>query len=461
MAIFKYQDTPTIDLSTDAEGDFVANIKGAGAANAVLDALCDDPDLLAEWKGKIDVRIIDGGVIDAQAGTYSFPLSNGTTVTGTITGTPVAGSYGANAAGDVEIAIVGGGVMTLTGLVSPADNDVVEFITVDNGDGTFTVTPELADGSTLPPFTVGQDTISPEDVDFASTVVTVNADGSVAIDYVDSNGDPIATSAIPATEMLGDLSLGADGCTLEGNLDNGTPVSVSLCDLISDIVQTVGPNGEAVFTHEPSGVSWTIGSASGADNGDGTATITFQDGTTLCVSTLASLTCDDDCLVATYKDGSRKAFFNTFDRTRVQSTNAELQDITTTTQVDEIVATMETIVHDFGKCPRCLQLEVFSGFFTQTVGSGSVLVGPEFSIDGGPHSSMFTGGSEIIRPLSPDTENNYTDNQKVGPLSGVRSIDVRWRVRAITLSNGAVIRQTTANGDINDWKMDCCDLEDV
>ena len=224
----------------------------------LLEELQNNPEKAAEFTAIIDIRAV-GFNWNGATDTATITMSNGDILDTVIDGLPVNGTYMPNASGVVNIPLTNGTFVVLEGLVSPPDNDIASFTTVDNGDGTFTVTPVLQDATTLAPFTVGQDTISPDDVDFASTTVTVAPDGSQTITYFDSDGNVITTSVLAdQDDFLSSLALtGPDGCVLTGTLDGGATVTVDLCSLTSSVTETANADGSTTFTHSD-GTSWTI-----------------------------------------------------------------------------------------------------------------------------------------------------------------------------------------------------------
>ena len=204
MALFNAATSKITFIDGDVNGDGDINAKDLRA--------CPTTDIANELKPLIDVTVNGFTIVDGVA---TITLTDGSTFTDTANG-PVEATYTPDINGDVVIPLTDGGAFTLSGIVSPPD------------------------------------------VDFASTTTTVLPSGAIRINYFDSNGDPITTSTIPSDVLLGSLALGADGCTLEGTLDDGTVVSVSLCDLISEVTQTTNADGSITFTHSSENISWTI-----------------------------------------------------------------------------------------------------------------------------------------------------------------------------------------------------------
>ena len=257
----------------------------------LVDTLCSDADAIAALKEKIDVRAT-ALEFSRFSGLATLTLSDGTELTTEIA-TPEPGTYAPNSNGNVIIPLSGGGNLVLTGLVSEPDVDISEFNVTDEGDGLFTVTPMLSSGDTLAPFSLGSD------------------------------------------DRLNTLALGPDGCTLTGTLVSGIEASVPLCDLVPALEQDIDPATGAVtttYTDPLTGAQtvWTIQpEVRFVDEGDGTSTITFSDGTELCIANNPVTKCEQGgCdpdgssqpdVILTRKDGSQSAISADIDQVRTAS----------------------------------------------------------------------------------------------------------------------------------------------
>ena len=414
MAQISYSDSPTVNLGGSGTAD--DPITAALIPGGAVDAIKADADALQCLKDAIDVRAT-ALEFSRFSGLATLTLSDGTELTTEIA-TPQPGTYAPNLNGNVIIPLSGGGNLVLTGLVSEPDVDISEFSVTDEGDGLFTVTPMLSNGDTLPPFSLGSD------------------------------------------DRLNTLALGPDGCTLTGTLVSGIEASVPLCDLVPALEQEIDPATGSVtttYTDPLTGVQtvWTIQPEVQFvdENGD-----VYDPAAPIKVAQnpITDIACVGGAQRVTYCDGSQFDHRPSFVRERVQSANSALIDITDQTQVDEIVATFPDLNIDFGSCPHTKQLEVFTGYFPQSQGSGSVNVGPEYSTDGGDTwTGLFTGGSESLRAVNTGQESNFTDTAEIGPFTGPQTIMVRVRVRSVINFSG-VVRQTTGNVDVNWWETVCC-----
>ena len=143
-------------------------------------------------------RHVTGFELDATTGVASLIFNTGAPVTGTVVN-PVVVTGTQTPSGTNVIPLIGGGSLTL---IAPP-------------------------GSTQ--------------------TSAVDADGNITITHTSGDGT-VNETTIPFDEMLGGLAPAADGCTLTGTLDDGTAVSVPLCDLVSELTSATVA-GVTTITH--------------------------------------------------------------------------------------------------------------------------------------------------------------------------------------------------------------------
>ena len=338
----------------------------------------EDPVLLAKLKEAIDVRAV-GFNFNAATGLAIIEMSDGTDLSTTIAAV-ISGSYAPNANGVVNVPLAGGGNLQLTGLVSDPDIDIATFAVDGNGDGSFTVTPVLSDGSSLPAFTVGVD------------------------------------------DFLSSLNFAADGCTLVGTLDSGATVSVSMCDLVSEVSEVTNADGSITYTHSAGGVDteWTIRPIRTFVDEDGVAYDPANDPIKVARNPAIGCEVRNGTRYDTFCDGTERASYTDRRSGRVVI-NLGSQLIT---QAGPAVGTVLARVCADLEIPDCgRNVEVESAWAANKLAGyqGSAVIRPKVGINGGPTINMATGGQDAVQtvlaagvtdnPIADDGEYSFWDQR--------------------------------------------------